>query len=57
MAEVTNHIIVNLGHSLLISAGLAKFLWPEAFHHATWIKFRSPHSALPGTTPYEFIHK
>jgi hypothetical protein len=22
-----------------------------------WIKFCSPHSALSGTTPYEFIHK
>ena len=57
LAEVTNHVIANLGRSLLIGAGLPKFLWAEAFHHASWIKFRSPHSTLPGTTLYEFVHK
>jgi hypothetical protein len=57
MANVTNCVIVYLGRSFLISSGLPRFLWPEAFHHATWIKFRSPHAALPNTTPYEFVHK
>jgi hypothetical protein len=57
MAEVTNCVITVLGRSFLIGSGLPRFLWTEAFHHAVWIKFHSPHSALPGTTPYEFVHK
>ena len=57
MAEVTNRVIVTLGRSLMIGAGLPRFLWTEAFHHASWIKFHSPHAALPGTTPYEVVHK
>jgi hypothetical protein len=57
MVEVTNHIITVLGCSLLIGNGLSRFLWKEAFHYVAWIKFCSPHSALSGTTLYEFVHK
>ena len=57
MAGVTNCIIVYLGCSFLVSSGLPRFHWPEPFCHAAWIKFRSPHAALPNTTPYEFVHK
>lgn len=57
LAEVMNRILVKMGRALLIGAGLPRFLWPEAFNYACWLKNRLPHSALPNSTPFAEVHK
>jgi hypothetical protein len=42
---------------MLIAKDLPKFLWAEAINYAMWLKNRLPSRAIPGTTPYELVHK
>ena len=40
---------------MLISANLPKNLWPEAIHHAMWLKNHMSTQALNGKTPHEML--
>ncbi|KAG8735095.1 hypothetical protein FRC10_011005 [Ceratobasidium sp. 414] len=54
IAERLNLTIANWGRSMHIAAQLPKFLWPQAFAYANFIKNRTYTRALPGfLTPYE----
>ncbi|EUC60894.1 Transposon Tf2-1 polyprotein, putative, partial [Rhizoctonia solani AG-3 Rhs1AP] len=54
ISERLNWTIPSWGRSMRIAAKLPKFLWPQAFAYANFIKNRTFTRALPGfLTPYE----
>jgi hypothetical protein len=57
VAERLNRTLVEHAWVMLIAKDLPKFLWAEAINYATWLKNRLPSRAIPGTTPYELVHK
>jgi len=58
VAKRPNRTKLELACAMLIDAGLPKFLWFEAIHHAIWIKNRTPTRALANQiTPYEAKYK
>ncbi|RDB27836.1 Retrovirus-related Pol polyprotein from transposon TNT 1-94 [Hypsizygus marmoreus] len=53
-AERANRTHVEGARTMMIAAGLPKYLWAEAIRHHVWLRNRTPTSALPGNiTPYE----
>ena len=53
IAERVNRTVMDRAMTLLIAAGLPKFLWPEAVAYVTYVKNRSPTRALKDKTPHE----
>ena len=54
VSERLNQTLVNSARTMLIHARLPLSFWAEAIQCATYVKNRSPTSALGGKTPYEF---
>ncbi|RDB30590.1 Retrovirus-related Pol polyprotein from transposon TNT 1-94 [Hypsizygus marmoreus] len=53
-AEHSNRTHVKGAHTIMIAAGLPKYLWAEAIRHYVWLQNHTLMSALPGNiTPYE----
>ena len=55
VAEHLNRTLLEHTHAMIIAANLPKNLWPEAIHHAVWLKNRTSTRALNGKTPYEML--
>ncbi|KNZ76413.1 Copia protein [Termitomyces sp. J132] len=56
IAEHANQTIVEGACTMMIAAGLPKYLWAEAKHHIVWLRNRTPTSSLPNnTTPYQMV--
>ena len=53
VSERLNQTLVNCARTMMIHAGLPVSFWAEAIQCATYVKNRSPTTALCGKTPYE----
>ena len=56
IAERTIGVLTNAVCAMLHDSGLPNALWAEAFSAATYVRNRSPTSALKGSTPYEMVY-
>ena len=55
IAEWLNRTLLEHAQAMLISANLPKSLWPEAIHHAMWLKNHTSTWALNGKTPHKML--
>ncbi|KAJ3017425.1 hypothetical protein NUW54_g585 [Trametes sanguinea] len=51
ITEHLNSTLMDHAMTIIIAAGLPKFLWPDAVEHITYLKNRSPTCGLVGITP------
>ena len=56
IAERTIGVLTNAVRARLHDSGLPKALWAEVFSVATYVRNRSPTSALKGSTPYKMVY-
>ena len=53
VAKQMNHTLVELRHTMVLTAKLLEFLWEPAVEHTAYIQNRSFTTSVQGTTPYE----